>query len=499
MTTYLTRELRAMPAATRDPATLTAADVMTPGPRTCSPFSTVTEAAALFRDEDCGMLPVVDAGKPVGILTDRDVALAVTRYPDLPSRPVSEIMSRDVVSVTPEATLDEIRAKFAGEKLRRLVVVNPDETIRGVISWTDLAPHLPDDELGRMVSVVVDRKDLRGDHPPRTAPPMRPEYAARERARHSGGPWGWLRPAAAWDLLKATLHEWSEDKVPRLGASLAFYSVLSLAPLLLIAIAVAALVFGEEAAQGQIVEQLGGLVGEEGAETIEGMIANAQKPGVGSVAAIVGLVTLLFAASGVFGALQDAMNTIWEVQPKPGRGFWGMLKDRFLSFAMVLGTGFLLLISLVISAAVSGLFGYLERIAPGLGPAAGVANAVVSFAVVALMFTLIFKYLPDAEISWRDVWVGALLTTVLFLLGKFLIGLYLGRSSYGSSYGAAGSLVALLVWIYYSAQILFFGAEFTQVYANRYGSRIQPAPDAEPVTEEARAQEGIPRTEPAHT
>jgi membrane protein len=190
------------------------------------------------------------------------------------------------------------------------------------------------------------------------------------------------------------------------------------------------------------------------------------------------------------------MNTIWEVQPKPGRGLLGILKDRFLSFAMVLGTGFLLLTSLVLSTAVAATFQFVGGLAPALKPALQVGDTLVSAVVVALLFALIFKLLPDVKIAWRDVWVGAALTTALFLVGKALIGAYLGRSSYGSAYGAAGSLVVLLVWIYYTSQILFFGAEFTQVYANRYGSRIRPAADAEPVTEEARAQQGIPKTAP---
>ena len=201
----------------------------------------------------------------------------------------------------------------------------------------------------------------------------------------------------------------------------------------------------------------------------------------------------LFAASGVFGELQDSMNTIWEVQPKAGRGILGVLKDRFFSFAMVLGTGFLLLTSLILSTAVVATFGYLGGLAPGLEPLLAVGDIFVSAVVVTLLFALMYKLLPDAKIAWRDVWVGAGLTTALFLVGKALIGAYLGRSSYGSAYGAAGSLVVLLVWIYYSSQILFFGAEFTKVYADTYGGRIEPSADAEPVTARVRAQQGIPK------
>jgi len=288
-----------------------------------------------------------------------------------------------------------------------------------------------------------------------------------------------------------------EDKVPRLGAALAFYSVLSIAPLVLISLAVAGYVFGREAAQGELIGQLRGLVGPQGAKAIEAMIASASEPKGGIIATLTGIATLLFGASGVFGQLQDAMNTIWEVQPKPGRGVLGVIKDRFLSFAMVLGTGFLLMVSLILSAALAAMFSFAGGLAPGLGPVLQVANTLVSFAVVGVLFALIFKLLPDVRIAWRDVWVGALLTTVLFMVGKGLIGLYLGRSGLGSAYGAAGSLVALLVWIYYSAQIVFFGAEFTKVYANRYGSRIKPDADAEPITPEARAHQGIPKAAPA--
>ena len=315
----------------------------------------------------------------------------------------------------------------------------------------------------------------------------------RESVRQGRGRWDWARPEAFWGLIKTTASSWSEDKAPRLGAALAFYSTLSIAPLLLVAIAIAGAVFGEEAARGHLIGQIQGMVGKEGAEAIQEMLVGANKPGAGLLATIVGLATLLFAASGLFGQLQDAMNTIWEVRPKPGRGILGMLKERFMSFAMVLGTGFLLLVSLVLSATVAAAFTAIGRISPALGPLLQLGDLLVSGIVVTLLFAMIYKVLPDAKIAWRDVWVGAGMTTVLFLIGKFAIGLYLGRSSYGSAYGAAGSLVVLLVWIYYSSQILFFGAEFTKAYADKYGSRIEPAADAEPVTAEARAQQGIPK------
>lgn len=302
-----------------------------------------------------------------------------------------------------------------------------------------------------------------------------------------------IKPKDLFNLAKQSFSEWSEDKAARLAAALAFYSMLSLAPLLIIAVAIAGFVFGQEAAQGEIVNQIGGLVGEESASAIQSMIQNASRPGGGIIATIVGVVTLLLGASGVFGQLQDALNTIWEVKPKPGQGIMALLKDRFLSFTMVLGVGFLLLISLVISAALAGLGRFLSNTLPGGDAFWQIVNFIISFVIVTLLFALVFKVVPDARIAWGDVWIGAVVTAALFTIGRFAIGLYLGRGTFSSAYGAAGSLVVVLVWIYYSAQILFIGAEFTQVYANKYGSGVEPDARAMPVTEEMRAQEGIPR------
>lgn len=302
---------------------------------------------------------------------------------------------------------------------------------------------------------------------------------------------------AFWELLRDAASEWIEDKAPRLGAALAYYTVFSIAPLLLIAIAVAGLVFDREAAQGKIVEQIQHMVGKDGAEAIESMIQSASKPEAGYAATGFGIVLLLIGAMGLFGQLQDAMNTIWEVQPKPGRGVLGFLKDRFLSFGMVMGTVFLLLVSLVASAGLAAMGSLLgDWMTSGVGQ---VINFVVSFGVIALLFAMIFRYLPDAKVAWKDVWLGAALTALLFTIGKTAIGLYLGHSSVRSAYGAAGSLVVLLIWAYYSSQIFLFGAEFTQTYANRYGSRIVPKKDAVPVTDAARAEEGIPRDTGAAT
>ncbi|HYF63704.1 MAG TPA: YihY/virulence factor BrkB family protein [Herpetosiphonaceae bacterium] len=297
----------------------------------------------------------------------------------------------------------------------------------------------------------------------------------------------------AWGLLKQTGKEWSEDKVPRLGAALAYYTVFAIAPLLIIAIGIAGLAFGAEAVRGQVASQLETLISPEAAEAINEMIKNASKPSSGILATIIGFVTLLFGASGVFGQLKDAMNTIWGVAPRPGRGIMGIIKDRFLSFTMVLGIGFLLLVSLMVSAALSAFQKFV------FGDSAGIVlqivNFVVSFGVITLLFAVIYKVLPDVKIAWRDVWIGAAVTALLFTVGKYLIGVYLGRSSTTSTFGAFGSLVVILLWVYYSAQILFFGAEFTQVYANQYGSHVVPDKDAVPVTEEARAKQGMPSKE----
>jgi membrane protein len=297
----------------------------------------------------------------------------------------------------------------------------------------------------------------------------------------------------AWELLKETIDEWDEDKVSRLAAALAYYTAFSLAPLLVISIGLAGIVLGEEAAQGRIVAQLGDLIGIQGAHFIEEMIAASRSSGESIPATVIGFAVLLFGATGVFGQLQDALDTIWEVKPRPGRGWRGILRDRFLSFTMVLGTGFLLLVSLVLTAALSAVGAYVSGYLPMPELVLQAVNLVLSLALITLLFALIFKVVPDAKVAWHDVWIGAAITALLFSLGKFAIGLYLGRSSVASTFGAAASLAILLVWIYFSAQILFIGAEFTHVYAKRFGSRIRPARGAVTVTPEDRAQQGISR------
>ena len=262
------------------------------------------------------------------------------------------------------------------------------------------------------------------------------------------------------NLFKQTFKEFGEDKATRLGAALAYYTIFSIAPLLLIVIAVAGLAFGREAAHKEISGQLGGLLGREAARGIEAMLVAADKPKTGTFATIIGIVTLVFGASGVFMQLKDALNTIWNVTTKKASGVAGFFKERFLSIAMVLGIGFLLLVSLVFDAIVSAMAKSLLQS----------LQLIISFALVTVLFAAIFRFLPDVHPEWRDVWLGALFTAILFVLGKFGLSFYLGKAAFGSTYGAAGSLVILLVWVYWSAQILFFGAEFTQVYARTHGS-----------------------------
>ncbi len=285
-----------------------------------------------------------------------------------------------------------------------------------------------------------------------------------------------------WDLIAQTFSEWNEDKASRLAAALAYYTIFSLAPLLVIAIGLAGMVFGDDAVRGHVQTQLQGTIGVRGASYIQDMIAASSKPTHSLAATAIGILILLFGAGGVFRQLQDALNTIWEVQAPPGRGWRGLVSDRFLSFMMVLGTGCMLLFSVGLSIAFAALGEYLSSYLPIPESALHAANFVVSLFIITLLFALIFKVVPDAVIAWRDVWMGAAITALLFLVGTLVIGLYLGKSSVASTFGAAASLAVLLVWIYYSAQILFLGAEFTQVYATRRGRRIRPARGAVRVT-----------------
>ena len=282
-----------------------------------------------------------------------------------------------------------------------------------------------------------------------------------------------------WRLLKGTAAKWSADKCPTLGAALAYYTVFSLAPLMLVLLAVFGLIYGgNEAARDKITHQLSYFVDRSTVDVINGIATNASKPAKSIVATVLGIVIALFGASGIFGQLQDSLNTIWGVAPKPGGGIWAFLRSRFLSFGMVGGVCFLLLVSLTLSSVIHLFSDQLKHLLPGGDVLPLLLNLALDLVVVTLLFALIFKYLPDAQIGWRDVWVGAGLTTLLFLVGKWALGIYLGSGSAGSAYGAASGLITTLLWVYYSAQILLFGAEFTQMYATEYGSHVEPAPNA---------------------
>jgi membrane protein len=273
-------------------------------------------------------------------------------------------------------------------------------------------------------------------------------------------------------ILSDTINEWYKHKAPRLGASLAFYTLLSLAPLLVVIVALAGAVYGEEAARGQIVAQLSGLMGTSGATAIEEVIKQARQPAVGLFATIAGLITLFFGATAVVAELRDALNTIYEIPAPEVSGLRNLImfvRERLFSFTMVLGVGFLLLVSLAINAWLAAMGTWFTGWLPAL--ILQFASTVLAWVIITALFAGIYKALPDVTLEWRDVLLGAAVTSLLFNAGKFLIGLYLGTSTMASAYGAAGSLVIMLVWVYYSAQIFFLGAEFTQVFANRYGSQ----------------------------
>ena len=296
-----------------------------------------------------------------------------------------------------------------------------------------------------------------------------------------------------WRLLKETFKEWQDDNASRLAAALSYYTIFSLAPLLIIAIAIAGAVFGDDAASGEIVRQIEGLGGSAGAEVIQTALQNAQKPDTRNFASIISIAVLLFGASNVFAQIQDALNTIWEVEPKPGRSILQTLRNRFLSFAMVGGVGFLLMVSLILNAVLAGMVNYFGSLIPGFDFLWQFANFAISFGVITILFALIYKVMPDVKIAWNDVWIGSAMTSLLFVIGKSILGLYLGNGSFGSAYGAAGSLIVLLALINYAAQIIFFGAEFTQVYASKYGSRIVPDENSRRVPQTDTAKQGMNR------
>jgi membrane protein len=281
----------------------------------------------------------------------------------------------------------------------------------------------------------------------------------------------------ASSLLKQTFQEWLQDKAPQLGAALAYYTVFSLAPLILILLAIVGFLFRDDpaGAWNKITQQMSYFLDPSALQVVQNIAQKASQPGKTVIATVIGVALALFGASGVFGQLQDALNTIWGVKAKPGTGIWGFLRARFLSFAMVAGICFLLLVSLAIEALLKGFSHYVQSVVPGGIVIALTVYLVFDFAVVVLLFAMIFKFLPDVKIQWRDVWIGAVMTAIFFGIGKWALGLYLSSGAAGSAYGAASSLITLLLWVYYSSQILLFGAEFTQVYADRAGRGVEPS------------------------
>ena len=275
-------------------------------------------------------------------------------------------------------------------------------------------------------------------------------------------------------MTKMAAMAWLDDDAPSMGAALSYYTLFSLAPLLIIVIAMAGMVFGREAAQGEIVGQLRGIMGEAGAVVVEGLLKTSREPAQGLVATVVGVAILLLGATGIFAELQSALNRIWRVPvPKEDAGIWHLLRTRLLSFGLVLGLGFLVVVSLVVSAALAALGKWWSDWFTGWEVFLEALNFAVSFGTFTLLFAMIYKIVPRARISWRDVWTGGAVTALLFTVGKVLIGLYLGKSGLTSGFGAAGSVVVLIAWVYYSAQIFLLGAEYTWVYANERGSRVQ--------------------------
>ena len=312
------------------------------------------------------------------------------------------------------------------------------------------------------------------------------EPSGTEVMTEAGGARRYRKPLKAfgWQdikfLLSQSVDQWSLHKGPRLGAALAFYTLLSLTPLLLVVVGIAGLVFGRPAAQSQIVWQVNQMMGHSGGQAIQSLLEGAQHPAHGILATVFGLLTLFFGASGVLIELRDALNTIWDIPASPQRGLGSLLalvKERLFSFALVVATGFLLVVSLAANAGVSAFGRFAAHLLPWPEGMLQVANSILSFIVITILFAAIYRFMPDARIEWRDVGLGAAVTSLLFTVGKFLIGLYLGKETFASTYGAAASIVVLIVWVYYSSQIFFLGAEFTKAFADQYGS--QPATEVD--------------------
>jgi membrane protein len=299
-----------------------------------------------------------------------------------------------------------------------------------------------------------------------------------DQERKSQGPCGiylLFRPRQCFALLKFTFIQWSDDNALRMGAALAYYTLFSVAPLLVIAIVIAGVVFGAQAVQGEVTGQIQGLIGEDSAKAIQTMIQSAHKPTHSAIAAVMGALLLLVGASGVFTEMQNALNSIWHVNLDKNKGMWNFLKSHFLSMGMVLGIGFWLLVSLLLSTVLALVAKYLQGVLPISPILLHAMDLLCSLLFITVLFAMIFKWLPEAKIAWNDVWVGAGITSLLFTVGKFVIGFYIGKSVLASAYGAAGSLVIVVAWLYYSALLLYFGAEFTRAYTTQLGSQCNVA------------------------
>lgn len=317
------------------------------------------------------------------------------------------------------------------------------------------------------------------------------------------------RPKQVWDLLRGAGQEWVTDKAPKQAAALAYYALFALGPLLLIAVSMAGLVFGQAAAREAVTSQLGKLLGADAQKAIEGLMDGGIRAKAGTIGLVAGVAALLLGAAGVFAQLREALNTVWEVEVKRVQGWKAnavaIVRRNLLGFAGVLGVGFLLLISLVVSAALSAGAKYVNELVPGAEVLWAILHVLVSVAIVSLLFALIYRYLPDTRVAWRDVAVGAVITGILFVVGEIGIGLYLGQAATATRYGAAGAVLVLLLWVYYSGLVLLFGAELTQVYANRYGAQVRPAKTGEPLPQavlERQAppqEEGVEAPRPART
>jgi membrane protein len=317
----------------------------------------------------------------------------------------------------------------------------------------------------------------RESHAPREVRTVLGSHPPTQKRTQGGVVTGRSASLSLWQLLKTTVQEWLADEASLLAAALSYYTAISLAPLLVLLVVIVGFFLSQATARTQVLDQLRGAIGTQGAQFLAIILENADQPGVASLAGILSFLTLVWGSTNVFSQLQTSLNKIWDVEPKPGRGLWATLRERLLSFSLVLGVAFLLLVSFVLSAVLAALSGLGQSWVPGLDWLWQLLNFLVSFGVITLLFAAIYKVLPDAKVVWRDVWLGAAVTALLFTVGKTVLGWYLANT--GSTYGAAGSLIVFLLWVYYSAQILFFGAEFTQVYARAYGAGIQPAADAQ--------------------